>query len=273
MLDRIIKFLGERINLVMNDQSQINVQQGDQESRVNKNQKDRASTNRQYAGQVFASLYRCKSCDCWWGNSQQDVPEKRLLWHLVEPHSNAFLWVDYRGWQQKGKAGLCPECGQAVSEADFMLSFDKHGEVVWPEGVDFTDGESGDDARESNLFLEYISQSKKMEQNMAVIAAWEERRRSNAPGYTADIDDLRGEMDKMRTAFKDVVYSYAPLLPPGWRVTGDYDQWVKKQACAGFMHGEIQPDITLMIGGRCTTVAELEMELDRLFQYVCASTC
>jgi hypothetical protein len=191
----------------------------------------------------------------------------------VEPHSNAYLWEDYRGWRQKGEAGLCPECGQAAGKADFVLSFDDRGEVVWPEGVDLTDSEPGDDGGESNPFLDYISQSKKMDQNLTVIAAWEERRRSNAPGYTADIDDLRGEMDLMRTAFKDVVYSYAPLLPPGWRVTGDYDKWVKRQACAGFMHGEIQPDITLIIGGRCTTVAELEMELDRLFQYVCASTC
>ena len=38
---------------------------------------------------------------------------------------------------------------------------------------------------------------------------------------------------------------------------------------AGFLHGEINPDVTLMIGGRVTTVAELEMELDRLFRYVC----
>ena len=154
-----------------------------------------------------------------------------------------------------------------------MLRFDDEGEVVWPEGMDPTAVHPGEEAEgQDNPFEAYVAQSKEMEQNMAVIAVWEERRSSLAPGYTADINNLRGEMDRMRSAFKDVVYSYAPLLPPGWRVTGDFDKWIKGQACAGFLHGEIQPDAMLMVGGGCTSVADLEMDLDRLFRYVCELT-
>ena len=114
-----------------------------------------------------------------------------------------------------------------------MLRFDEAGEVVWPEGLAETAVEPGEEAEgESNPFLAYVSQSNEMEQHMAVIAAWEERRQGHASGYTADISSLRCEMDRMRSAFKDVVYSYAALLPPGWRIMGDYDKWVKGQACA-----------------------------------------
>jgi hypothetical protein len=253
----------------MKDKPSQSAQQGVQESLFNNKKGKEAADVHQYAGQVFAALYRCHACHSWWGSSRLDVPQKRLLWRLVEPHSSTYLWVDYRGWRQKSDAGLCPECGQEAGEADYVLSFDEKGEVVWPEEVDLTPGNQEED----NPFLAYVSQSKKMDQNMAVIAAWEERQHSQEAGYTADIDDLRGEMDKMRSAFKLVVYSYAPLLPPGWRVTGDYDKWLKGQACAGFLHGEINPDASLMIGGRVTTVAELEMELDRLFRYVCELTC
>jgi hypothetical protein len=245
--------------------------QGVQESQLHNKKGRIAGKNRRHAGQDFAALFRCRACFSWWGSSRLDVPEKRLLYRLVEPHSTVYLWVDYRGWRQEGNAGLCPECGQEADEADFALSFDEKGEVVWPEGVVLTT--SDQEANEDNPFLAYVSQSKKMDQNIAVLAAWEERQHSQEAGYTADIDDLRGEIDKMRTAFKHVVYSYAPLLPPGWRVTGDYDRWLKGQACAGFLHGEINPDASLMIGGRVTTVAELEMELDRLFRYVCEMTC
>ena len=247
-------------------------EQGVQESQQNNKNSPKTAQNLQFAGQIFAALYRCHACLSWWGTSHLDVPEKRLLWRLVEPHASDYLWVDYRGWRQQLDAGLCPECGQEGGEAQVVLSFDDQGEVVWPQGVDPLGSETGDHSPEGNPFLEYISHSEKMGENMAVIAAWEERRHTNAPGYTADIDHLRGEMDRMRSAFKDVVYSYAPLLPPGWRVTGDYDKWVKGQACAGFLHGEINPDAALMIGGRVTTVAELEMELDRLFRYVCELT-
>jgi len=119
-----------------------------------------------------------------------------------------------------------------------------------------------------NLFLDYVSQSTRIKENISAIAAKEERRLANAWGYTAEIADIREQMMSMRNAFKEIVNSYAPLLPKGWRVIADYDKWVAGRACAGFLHGEIQPDITLMIGGRCSTVADLELELDRLFRYV-----
>jgi len=242
------------------------VQEGVRGSRLDSNQ----GSNRRYAGRVFAALHRCHSCAQWWGSSELDVPQKRLLWRLVEPFSDNYLWVDYAGWRQGVDGGCCLRCGQEAGEADFVLRFDEEGAVVWPEGVAETTAAPGEETEgEKNPFQAYVAQSKQMEQNISVLAAWEERRQGHAPGYTADIDILRCEMDKMRSAFKDVVYSYAALLPPGWRVMGDYDKWVKGQACAGFMHGEIQPDVTLMIGGKCTTVAEIEMELDRLFRYVC----
>jgi hypothetical protein len=124
-----------------------------------------------------------------------------------------------------------------------------------------------------NPFANYVSNSEKIGENMFVIAAWEARQELNAPGYAADINNIRDEMDEMRTAFKDVVCGYAPLLPRGWRVTGDFDKWLKGHACAGFLHGEIRPDVSLMIGGGCSTVAELEMQLDRLFRLVCDMAC
>ncbi len=122
-------------------------------------------------------------------------------------------------------------------------------------------------------FAVYVSQSEEIGENMFIIAAWEARQELNARGYTADINDIREQMAEMQVAFEDVVCSYAPLLPPGWRVMADFNKWVRGQACAGFLHGELRPDISLMIGGNCTTVAELEMELDRLFHYVCELTC
>jgi hypothetical protein len=186
-------------------------------SRLDSNQ----GSYRQYAGQVFAALYRCESCEQWWGSSELDVPEKRLLWRLVEPFSDSYLWVDYGGWRQGVDGGCCLRCGREA------------GEVVWPEGLAETAVEPGEEAEgESNPFLAYVSQSNEMEQHMAVIAAWEERRQGHAPGYTADISSLRCEMDRMRSAFKDVGYSNAALLPPGWRIMGDYNKWVKGQACA-----------------------------------------
>ena len=108
-----------------------------------------------------------------------------------------------------------------------------------------------------------------IDENINAVAAREEQRESNAWGYTADINDIRDEMKGMTAAFKDVVYSYAVILPPGWRVIADYDKWIAGNACAGFLHGEVQPDISLLIGGDCATVAEIEMELDRLHHYVC----
>ena len=123
-----------------------------------------------------------------------------------------------------------------------------------------------------NPFVDYVSQSEQIGENMFVIAAWEARQEENAWGYTADINDILEQMVEMQIAFEDVVCSYAPLMPPGWRVMADFNKWAKGQACAGFLHGELRPDISLMIGGSCTTVADLEMELDRLFRYVCELT-
>ena len=139
-------------------------------------------------------------------------------------------------------------------------------------------GKSNDNApreaseESANPFVEYVSRSEQIEENMFVIAAWEARQELNSWGYTADINDILEQMVEMQIAFEDVVCSYAPLMPPGWRVMADFNKWAKGQACAGFLHGELRPDISLMIGGSCTTVAELEMELDRLFRYVCELT-
>ena len=118
--------------------------------------------------------------------------------------------------------------------------------------------------------MAYVSGSAMMDENIAAIAAREARGKAHAWGYTADIADIREELEAQRSAFKHLMSGYAALLPPGWRILADYDKWVKREACAGFLHGEVQPDASLLVGGECSTVADLEMELDRLFNYVCA---
>lgn len=230
-----------------------------------------ASVDSPFAGEVIAALYRCQKCGVWWGSSEHDRPETRLIWRLVEPHSTGYLWQDYHGWYGTLHVGHCVNCGQETSKPDSVLRFDDQGQVVWPELSSLNENDNGDDGladEDANPFVAYVSQSQMIDENMTAITAREAQRESNAWGYTADINDIRDEMNGMRLAFKDVVYNYAPILPPGWRVIADYDKWLEGKACAGFLHGEVQPDISLLIGGNCTTVAEIEMELDRLHHYV-----
>ena len=216
------------------------------------------------AGRVIAHLYRCPDCGAWWGAGEQDVPETQLVFRLVDPHSDQFLWADYRGWIKGGELSVCPACGGDSAVAAITLCFDEEGQVVWPENPS--------DKTSENPFYDYVSGSERIEENISFIAAREAQRQKNAWGYTAEMDDIREDLNRMREAFKEVVYRYAPILPPGWRVIGDYDKWLKGQACAGFLHGEINPDNSLMIGGQCRTVAEIEMVLDRLHRYVCDLT-
>jgi hypothetical protein len=177
--------------------------------------------------------------------------------------------MDFRGWYRTNAVELCPSCAHETAAPEIVLRFDDDGEILWPDvrtiDEDTSRTEPGTD---SNPFLAYVSQSQQIEENIAAITAREAQRESNTRGYTADIGDIHDELNRIRIAFKDVVYSYAPILPPGWRVIADFDKWVAGKACAGFLHGEVQTDISLLIGGDCTTVAEIEMKLDRLVHYV-----
>lgn len=225
------------------------------------------------AGQIVAMLYACASCSAWWAGSEADSPETRLLFRLVEPYSTRYLWVDYRGWQQGAPATSCDQCGQ-TDVAVIVLRRDAWGHIDWPQEAPVPESVASQGTpvvAAENPFLAYVSESATMEENIAAIAAREAKREAQTWGYTADIEDLRDEMAAQRAAFKQVIAGYAPLLPPGWRILADYDKWVQGRACAGFLHGGINPDISLLIGGESRTVAALEMELDRLFQYVCQS--
>lgn len=119
-----------------------------------------------------------------------------------------------------------------------------------------------------NVFENYVEHSESIQDNVAAIAAKEQRRQENAGSYGADIDMIRDELSLMRVAFKDVVYRFSRTLPAGWRVLGNFDDWVAGKACAGFAHGDMQPDAKLMIGGQCKTVLGIELELERLHQLV-----
>lgn len=227
--------------------------------------------NKARAGQRIAALYRCGACSAWWGSSAHAAAHTALLLRLVEPHSTEYLWVDYHGWREDVDAGSCPGCGQETGAAAIALHFDAQGQVAWPQEASpaaaVIEAGNADD-----LFAEYVSGSAMMDENIAAIAAREARGKTHAWGYTADIGDIREELEAQRGAFKHLLSGYAPLLPPGWRIIGDYDKWVKGQACAGFLHGDMQPDASLLIGGGCSTVADLEMGLDRLFNYVCGGS-
>lgn len=232
--------------------------------------------NEAHAGQLIAAFFLCHACGSWWITGDLDVPEAGLAFSLVEPHSDRYLWQDYRGRRRVTDDGVCVNCGSHCEQPDCELRFDENGRILWPrlrllDGN--ANGRSQPPVESQNPFADYISSSETIAENMFVIAAWEARRQFNAPGYTADINDFRDELDELRSAFKDVVTSYASLLPPGWRVIGDFDRWLKGQACAGFRHGELPPDTDLMVGGRCSTVSELEIKLDRLFNFVCAMDC
>ena len=224
------------------------------------------------AGRLIAALARCDSCHQWWASSEPHAEQTELLLRLVEPHSETYLWQDYHGWYGTAEALVCPNCGQAANAAEIELRFDDHGRVLWPAQIPLAEAETleSGQAPQGNPFLEYVAGSAAMAENIRAIAMREEQRADAANGYAADIADIRDLMQEQRIAFKRLVNGYAPLLPPGWRVMADYSKWVEGNACAGFLHGEIQPDASLMIGGGCRTVAELEVELDRLFRYVVA---
>lgn len=118
------------------------------------------------------------------------------------------------------------------------------------------------------IFENYVETSHSIQDNIAAITAKEQRQEKNCEAYRADMDNIRGDMEQMRIAFKDVVYRFAAILPPGWRVLGNFDDWVVGKACAGFAYGGIQPERKLMIGGQCKTVLGLELELERLQKFV-----
>lgn len=119
-----------------------------------------------------------------------------------------------------------------------------------------------------NPFTEYVEHSRMIADNINAIAIREQLKEKNAWGYTADMDNLKDDMQAMRTAFKDIVYRFSAALPAGWRVIGDFDKWLKGEACAGFVHGGMRPDQKLMIGGGCQTVLAIEHELEKLHQFV-----
>ena len=225
----------------------------------------------EFAGQLIAELFGCSSCGAWWGSSDPAMPLAYLILRLVEPDDGRFPWSAFYGWRQPAEAHTCPACTQQTAVSRLSLNFDNQGQVAWPPEA-FAAENTGA-AGQGDPFQSYIEASPRISENIEAIAAREAKRQANVWAYTADIDELREQLDALRDAFKDTVYQYGALLPPGWRVTGDFDQWIKGRACAGFLHGEINPDHSLMVGGRCTTLAELEMALDRLHHFVCEMSC
>lgn len=119
-----------------------------------------------------------------------------------------------------------------------------------------------------NPFEEFVGNSNPIQDGLAAMDARHEKRENNAASYLANIDDLRDQMKAMELAFKDVVFKYAAILPEGWRVTGDFEKWLAGKACAGFVHGALNPSAELMIGGDCETVGDLELALDQLYNFV-----
>ncbi|HSG18478.1 MAG TPA: hypothetical protein VLE70_19450 [Anaerolineae bacterium] len=121
-----------------------------------------------------------------------------------------------------------------------------------------------------NPFEDYVDGSGAIQDGLAAMRAREDRRAANAESYTASMADVRETMQAIENAFKDVVYGYSAILPDGWRAHGDFEKWVARKACAGFVHGGMNPDAELMIGGECDTVRGLEIELDRLYKFLFA---
>lgn len=270
----IVRKLGRR-SLTLNHKPSKSTRQHVRDNLFGNHIASEAPAYEAFAGKVLASFYRCPECDAWWICCHNDFPETTLVWRLVEPHSTDYLWQDYRGWHRAVHAGRCVNCAGETAAPEIVLRSGDDGQVIWPGAANIEENDelSGNSPlTESNPFVTYISQSRMINENITAIIAKEARRESNAWGYSADINGIRDEMKAMTIAFKDIVYSYAPILPPGWRVIADYDKWVAGQACAGFLHGEVQPDISLLIGGGCATVTEIEMELDRLHRYVCSLT-
>lgn len=219
-----------------------------------------------------AELQRCPVCGSWWGAGDYQLAAARQVWQWVEPHSNHLLWEAYYGWRVSSADRLCRSCGEGWGATQLELRIGENGEIAWLEGglLESAGPESAEDAPGgSDPFRSYVAGSKGIEENVAAIEAREAKRAANVWGYAADIDDIRDDLERVGSAFKDVVYGYAPLLPPGWRVIADFDKWVMGKACAGFVHGDMSPDKSLLIGGDCSTVADLAMRLDKLFLYVC----
>ena len=64
--------------------------------------------------QSTAVLCRCQECGIWWGSSQQFSLQDFQVFRVAEPHTDLFLWEDYRGWVNGTEADSCPECGEKV---------------------------------------------------------------------------------------------------------------------------------------------------------------
>ena len=117
-----------------------------------------------------------------------------------------------------------------------------------------------------NPFEDYVDGSGAIQDGLAAMRA----REDHGLDFVASMADVRETMQAIENAFKDVVYGYSAILPDGWRAHGDFEKWVARKACAGFVHGGMNPDAELMIGGECDTVRGLEIELDRLYKFLFA---
>jgi hypothetical protein len=82
------------------------------------------------AAHLIAALYRCRSCQAWWGGHEAEEPdappasqpEAHLLFHLAEAHPELFLWEKYRGWRTAAAgADVCPDCGAPINRPKFSL--------------------------------------------------------------------------------------------------------------------------------------------------------
>ena len=62
-------------------------------------------------------LWRCDSCDAWWGSQVGATPQTNFLHDLPATVSEALPWEDYRGWiSEPLYASVCPQCGKTVQE-------------------------------------------------------------------------------------------------------------------------------------------------------------
>jgi hypothetical protein len=68
-----------------------------------------------------AVLHRCQGCEVWWGSSQGYSPSDHQVFRLAEPHTDRFLWEDYRGWRNGAESDNCPECGEKVTGPEHTL--------------------------------------------------------------------------------------------------------------------------------------------------------
>ncbi len=70
------------------------------------------SGQKHLAQQSTAVLCRCQDCGVWWGSSRQYSHQDSQIFRVAEPHTDQFLWQDYRGWRHEDEANVCPECGK-----------------------------------------------------------------------------------------------------------------------------------------------------------------